>query len=140
MRFADDLAASVAWGDARYEQFGQLVQRVVAERGLDPVELPPPPPFVAEAPTELPLDRFETVLFTGGFRPDYGRWLPWSDAFDDLGFPIQTDGESAVVDGLYFMGVHFLRTRKSSILWGANDDATVVAGRIAARLGAKPAH
>jgi len=138
--FSDDLAASVAWGDARYEQFGQMVQRVVAERGLDPVELPPPPPFVADAPTELPLDRFETVLFTGGFRPDYGRWLPWPDAFDDLGFPIQTDGESAVVDGLYFMGVHFLRTRKSSILWGANDDATVVAGRIAARLGAEPAH
>ena len=140
VRFAEDLAASVAWGDARYEQFGEMVRRVVAERGLKPVELPPPPPFVADAPTEVPLDRFETVLFTGGFRPDYGRWLPWPEAFDDLGFPIQTDGESAVVDGLYFMGVHFLRTRKSSILWGANDDATVVAGRIAARLGAGPAN
>lgn len=140
VRFAEDLAASVAWGDARYEQFGEMVRRVVAERGLKPVELPPPPPFVADAPTEVPLDRFETVLFTGGFRPDYGRWLPWPEAFDDLGFPIQTDGESAVVDGLHFMGVHFLRTRKSSILWGANDDATVVAGRIAARLGAGPAN
>ena len=136
VEFADDLAATVAWGDERYEQFGQMVRRVVTERGLDPVELEPPPPFVADAPTEVPLERFETVLFTGGFRPDYGRWLPWPDAFDEQGFPIQTDGESGVVDGLYFMGVHFLRTRKSSILWGANDDATVVAGRIAMRLGA----
>ena len=65
--------------------------------------------------------------------------LPWPEAFDALGFPLQTDGESSVVEGLYFMGVHFLRTRKSSILWGANEDATVVARRIAARLGARPA-
>ena len=140
VRFADDLAESVAWGDARYEQFGQLIQRAVAERGLEPVELAPPPPFVADAPTDVPIERFSTVLFTGGFRPDYGSWLPWPAAFDDLGFPIQTDGESAVVDGLFFMGVHFLRTRRSSILWGANEDATVVAGRIAARLGAGPAN
>jgi putative flavoprotein involved in K+ transport len=140
VRFADDLAVSVAWGDERYRQFGELVQRVVAERGLDPVALEPPPPFVAEGPTDVPLDRFSTVLFTGGFRPDYGSWLPWPSAFDDMGFPIQTDGESAVVDGLYFVGVHFLRTRKSSILWGANDDATVVASRIAVRLGAGPAN
>ena len=81
-------------------------------------------------------DRFASVLCTGGFRPDYGTWIPWPDAFDAMGFPIQTDGESAVVDGLFFMGVHFLRTRKSSIMWGAGDDANAVADRVAVRLGA----
>jgi len=40
------------------------------------------------------------------------------------------------VDGLFFMGVHFLRKRKSSTLWGAGEDANVVADRVAARLGA----
>ena len=139
VRFEDDLAASVAWGDERYTQFGRMVRRVVAERGLDPVELPPPAPFVSKAPTRVGVDRFSTVLFAGGFRPDYGSMLPWPEAFDALGFPLQTDGESSVVEGLYFMGAHFLRTRKSSILWGANEDATVVARRIAARLGAGPA-
>ncbi len=139
VRFNDDLEASVAWADERYRQFGEQVRRVVAERGLDPVELPPPVPFAADSPTEVPIDRFSTVLFAGGFRPAYGTWLPWPDAFDELGFPLQTDGESSVVAGLYFIGVHFLRTRSSSILWGANEDATVVADRIAARLGAGPA-
>jgi putative flavoprotein involved in K+ transport len=32
-----------------------------------------------------------------------------------------------VVPGLYFCGVHFLRTRKSSLLFGVGEDAAVVA-------------
>ena len=135
VRFADDLADSVAWGDARFAQMMEVCQRVTAERGMD-VEIPIAEPFVADAPTHLPADRFGTVLITGGFRPDYGRWLPWPDAFDATGFPVHVDGESTAVDGLFFMGVHFLRKRKSGILWGAGEDANVIADRVAKRLGA----
>ena len=73
------------------------------------------------------------VIFTGGYRPDYQSWLPWTEAFDDLGFPIQTDGASTIVEDLYFVGVPYLRTRKSPLLLGVGDDATVVANTIAAR-------
>lgn len=135
VRFADDLAHCVAWGDERFDQMMTACRAVIAERGLD-VELPSFEPFVTDAPTALPVDRFSAVLCTGGFRPDYGQWLPWSEAFDDVGFPLQVDGASTVVDGLFFMGVHFLRKRKSSILWGAEEDASVVADRVAERLGA----
>jgi hypothetical protein len=69
----------------------------------------------------------------GGFRPDYRSWLPWEDAFDDLGFSIQADGASTVVDGLYFVGVPFLRKRKSPLLLGVGEDAAVVALTIAGR-------
>jgi putative flavoprotein involved in K+ transport len=41
------------------------------------------------------------------------------------------DGASTVVPGLFFCGVHFLRKRKSSLLLGVGEDATVVAGRTA---------
>jgi putative flavoprotein involved in K+ transport len=71
------------------------------------------------------------VLFAGGFRPHYRSWLPWPEAFDDLGFPIQIDGASTVVDGLYFVGVPFMRTRKSPLLLGVAEDAAVVAASIA---------
>jgi len=135
VRFADDLADSVAWGDARFDQMMEVCRRVMAERGMD-VEIPTVEPFVADAPTNLPADRFGTVLITGGFRPDYGRWLPWPDAFDATGFPVHVDGESTAVEGLFFMGVHFLRKRKSGILWGAEEDANVIADRVAERLGA----
>jgi putative flavoprotein involved in K+ transport len=57
-------------------------------------------------------------VFATGFRPAYDAWLPWPAAFDELGFPIHEDGESTVVPGLFFVGVHFLRTRKSSLASG----------------------
>jgi putative flavoprotein involved in K+ transport len=41
-----------------------------------------------------------------------------------------------VVPGLYFCGVHFMRKRKSSLLFGVGEDATVVAGQIASLSGA----
>ena len=91
-----------------------------------------PEPFAADAPEDLELSGFGAVVFAGGFRPDYASWLPWPEAFDELGFPIHVDGASTVVPGLYFVGVHFLRKRKSSLLYGVGEDAAVVAGRIAA--------
>jgi putative flavoprotein involved in K+ transport len=38
------------------------------------------------------------------------------------------------VPGLYFVGVHFLRKRKSSSLVGVGEDAGIVAGRISEAL------
>jgi putative flavoprotein involved in K+ transport len=34
------------------------------------------------------------------------------------------------VPGLYFVGVHFLRKRKSSLLVGVGEDAAVIAGQL----------
>jgi putative flavoprotein involved in K+ transport len=48
-------------------------------------------------------------------------------AFDQWGFPLTVDGASTVVPGLYFVGVHFLRTRKSSLIFGVGEDAGLVA-------------
>jgi putative flavoprotein involved in K+ transport len=139
VRFDDDLAACVAWGDDRYDEFMALVHNLIAARGLPDLETEPPPPFAAEAPTSLPASRFAAAIVTSGFRPQYGAWIPWVEAFDPLGFPLQVDGASTVVEGLHFMGVHFLRKRKSAILLGAEEDAQVVADGIAVRLGARPA-
>jgi cation diffusion facilitator CzcD-associated flavoprotein CzcO len=44
----------------------------------------------------------------------------------------QTWRASTVADGLYLVGVHFLRTRKSSLFLGVGEDASLVARRIAA--------
>ncbi len=131
--FAPDLADTVAWGDARYREIIQHMLRVADEHELPRPEIAEPAPFNGSAPERVPLDGFGAVVFAGGFRPDFRSWLPWTDAFDDLGFPIQVDGASTVVDGLYFVGTHFLRTRKSSTLFGVGDDAAVVARTIAER-------
>jgi putative flavoprotein involved in K+ transport len=132
-RFAPDLAESVAWGDERHRQLMDLVRKVIVQRGLPMPDLPEPGPFDANAPEELDLEGFGAVLFAGGFRPDYGSLAPWPQAFDGRGFPIQQDGASTVIDGLWFIGTHFLRTRKSSLLIGVGEDAAVIAEAVAAR-------
>ena len=45
--------------------------------------------------------------------------------------PLQVDGASTVAAGLYFVGVHFQRTRKSSLLYGVGEDAAIVADVVA---------
>jgi putative flavoprotein involved in K+ transport len=130
-RFAQDLADSVAWGDQRNAQLMNRIRKLVSERGLPPVQIPEPEPFRHQAHEQLDLTGFGGVVFTGGFRPDYESWVHCPGAFDELGFPIQQDGASSVVRGLYFAGVHFLRKRKSSLLIGVGEDATLVAHKIA---------
>jgi putative flavoprotein involved in K+ transport len=132
-RFGPDLVESVAWGDDRYLELMELFRKTAAAEGLPKPEIHDPEPFAPFAPEEVPLNGIGAVIFAGGFRPAYRRWLPWPDAFDDLGFPIQEDGASSVVDGLYFMGVHFLRKRKSSLMLGVAEDAPVVARAIVER-------
>jgi putative flavoprotein involved in K+ transport len=70
------------------------------------------------------------VIFSGGFRPDYG-WVRVVRISDRMGFPLQRDGASIVAPGLFFAGVHFLRKRKSSLLCGVGEDATIVASNVA---------
>jgi len=131
--FARDLAQSVAFGDARYADVGELIRKACATRSVRAPEMPLPPPFVADAPESMALSDLGTVIFTSGFRPDYASWVRFPQAFDEGGFPIQRDGSSTVVPGLHFMGVHFQRKRKSATFLGAAEDATVLAETLSAR-------
>jgi putative flavoprotein involved in K+ transport len=128
--FAGDLADSVAFGDARHADVRQVLTEQLRALGITPPQLPDPPPFHADPPLELDLNGFGVVIFAAGFRPDYARWIHFP-TFDPMGFPLTDNGASTVVAGLYFCGVHFLRKRKSSALFGVGEDAAVVAQSIA---------
>jgi putative flavoprotein involved in K+ transport len=122
-RFADDLAASVAFGDARYAD----VRKILVERlGPDAPEMPDPEPFQYRAEVDVDLRGFGAVIFTAGFRPDYVSWVDFP-VFDQLGFPVVDDDLRTAVPGLYFCGVHWLRTRRSSLMFGVGPDAKLVA-------------
>lgn len=129
-RFAGDLAESVAWGDERYGMFADLVRNLVAERGMASVEPPAPEPFIDTSVDTLDASGFGTIIFAGGFRPDFGSVVPIPAALDDLGFPIHHEGRSTVVPGLFFVGAHFLRKRKSATFYGVGEDAAIVARAI----------
>lgn len=131
-RFADDLVESVAWGDERYRMLTSGLPELATRLEVPVPEIPEPEPFEEGGPEEVDLTGFGAVIFTSGFRPDFGSLLPWPDIVDQQGFPNQRDGASLTVPGLYFMGTHFLRTRKSSLLYGVGEDAAIVAESIVA--------
>jgi putative flavoprotein involved in K+ transport len=133
VHFADDLRASVAFGDARYAELRDLLAANCAARCVPAPAMPDPKPFEADPPASIDLARVSAVIFTTGFRPDYTSWVAASNAFDDAGFPIQVDGSSTIVPGLHFMGVHFQRKRKSATLFGVAEDAVVLAEHLSSR-------
>ena len=130
VRFADDLAESVAFGDARYEEMRRLVRDRL---GSVADHLPDPEPFTASPTESLRVSSLGAVIFTSGFRPDYRDWVRLP-VFDDMGFPVVEDDLTTGVPGLFFCGVHFLRTRRSSLLFGVGADAARVADAVAAHV------
>jgi putative flavoprotein involved in K+ transport len=129
LRFGDDLAASVDFGDARLTDFLKFIEASCTVKGTIAPRYEMPPPLRIKTRTELDIarDRIGAVIWTSGYRPDYG-WVKFP-VFDGMGFPQQVDGRSNV-PGLYFMGVHWMRKNKSPILYGVGEDAEVVARHI----------
>ncbi|HET8988945.1 MAG TPA: NAD(P)/FAD-dependent oxidoreductase [Humibacillus sp.] len=127
-----DLERTIAAGDAGFRLVSGAVAQACAREGWPVPEIPPPTPLATEAPTELDLRGFGAVVVACGFRSRYTEWIDVPGLVDEQGFPQHDDGESTVAPGLHFVGVHFLRRRRSSLLFGVGDDAAATADRIAA--------
>lgn len=128
---ADDLGEALAAGDEGWNVICTLIQQTAQRLGMPEPELPTMPRgsiLVAPAPR---LGDLAGVVVACGFRPDYG-WIGIPDVVDDFGLPLQWNGASTRVPGLYFVGVPWLRTRKSPLLLGVGEDAAVVAAQLAA--------
>jgi putative flavoprotein involved in K+ transport len=131
IRFADDLADSVDFGDFLTMLLMKSIYAYCETNAVAAPEFQPRPPMRIKTRTELDVarDQIGTVIWTSGYRPDYS-WVKLP-VCDEMGLPIQTDGRSTV-PGLYFMGVHWLRKGRSSGLFGVGEDAEVVARQIVA--------
>jgi putative flavoprotein involved in K+ transport len=135
---ADNLAQSLADGDATYTAFLELVDEHVARHSLD---MPPDPAAREILPDPLcliePIRRLDlraegvsAVIHATGYRVDFG-WIE-IPVLDSRGEPPHRGGISAV-PGLYFLGLQWLSKMSSSFLSGVGDDAAVLADHIAAR-------
>ena len=129
LHFADDLAASVDFGDARWADLRGYIDRCCATTGTPKPAYEVPAPMRIETRTDIDLVRegIDTVIWTTGYRPEYD-WVKLP-VFDEMGFPLQVDGRTSVL-GLYFMGVHWMRKNKSAVLYGVGEDAEIVARHI----------
>ncbi|MBN9794582.1 FAD-dependent oxidoreductase [Pseudonocardia sp. TMWB2A] len=140
LRFAPDLADTVAAGDAHYLAMLDEADAYVVRNGLDLPEEPaarvlgPAPDCVTDPVTELDLARagIASIVWATGYSSDYG-WLP-AGALDDDGRPRHSRGISTE-PGIYFLGLPWQSRRGSSFIWGVWHDAAHVADHIAIQRG-----
>jgi putative flavoprotein involved in K+ transport len=134
VRFADDLAATLAAGDG-FTRF--LKARIDAFIEVHDIDAPgdivaTPAADAGESLRELDLEAagITSVIWATGYRMDLG-WILDAD-FDDQGYPVHRGGVTPEA-GLYFMGLPWLTTRGSGFIPGVGADAERIVGHIAAR-------
>jgi putative flavoprotein involved in K+ transport len=139
LRLADDLDAQLTRGDEGVAVFTRAVDAYVERAGLSAPEEPapaPPPPLPASAPIralDLDAESVTSVIWATGFRRDFG-WIRLP-VLDERGEPIHRRGVTSC-PGLYFLGLPWLHTLKSSVLCGVGRDADHLADCIASRAAA----
>jgi putative flavoprotein involved in K+ transport len=135
---APDLEASLAKADSFATQMMHDIDAHILRSSGDAAEERGPD---ASAPAETsgaePLVSLDVraagigaVVWGTGYRYDFG-WIR-VPVFDDAGFPVHQRGVTAAL-GLYFLGLPWLHTRKSGLLFGAGEDAAFLASTIATR-------
>jgi putative flavoprotein involved in K+ transport len=82
---------------------------------------------------DLESGEIRAIVWATGFRPDY-EWLdvPVIDAKGQL----QHDGGVVASPGLYALGLPVLRRRKSTFIYGIEDDARAVIDHLTRYLAA----
>jgi putative flavoprotein involved in K+ transport len=123
--FSGSLANHCAMADLKLARLLERIDAWATERRVN--DLVGPPERLAAtrvaAKPRLTLDvakePIATIVWATGFKPDYS-WLELP-VLDPKG-RLRHDG-GVVMDGLYALGLNFLRRRKSSYIHGAEDDA-----------------
>lgn len=129
---APDLKKNLAEADKFEADIVKLIDNYIEKNGLEvPAETLPDLRDGYEADLILELDLksagITSIIWATGYKFDFG--LVKLPAFDEDGFPMQKRG---VTDypGLYFIGLPFLHTSKSGLLYGVGEDAAHIVSAI----------
>ena len=122
--FAPDLKENLAKVDKAEKDMIAMIDKYIEANGIDaPQETLPnlQDGYAVEVITELDLQAADisTIIWAMGYTADYR--LVKLPITDEDGFPIQKRGVTQY-PGLYFVGMNWLNTRKSTILLGVNED------------------
>jgi putative flavoprotein involved in K+ transport len=135
--FDDDLIATTSASDVKLAEILQRIDAFIAKTESHTVALREPfePTWtsalgVTETTIDLRAAGIETVIWATGFTRRY----PWLKvpALDDHG-EIRHRAGITPVPGLFVLGMHFQRRRKSAFIDGVGDDAAFLADRIVRR-------
>lgn len=135
LKFAPDLADSIARGDANYLSVLDEADAFIERHGLDLPPEPearifePDPECLTRPLSELNLAEagVTAIIWATGYAVDYD-WLR-VDVFDAKGRPLHQRGVTAE-PGIYFLGLPWQSRRGSSFIWGVWHDARYIADQI----------
>ena len=135
LEFANDLDQSIAYGDAAYHAFLDMVDAYVEQMNMSLPAEPAARARLADPPCiAAPMRQLDardaglgSVIWATGYAFDFG----WIDlpVLDAKGVPRHERGV-ALVPGVYFVGLPWLSKMNSSFLSGVGDDATRIAEHI----------
>ncbi len=130
--FAGSLANTCALADLKMDRLLDTIDAFTTQKefGDSPsIDARPAPTQLPDDPRlriDLAREGYTSILWATGFAPDFS-WLR-APHFDTKGRLMHDGG--IVAKGLYVMGLPYLRYRRSTLLYGANDDANVLANHM----------
>jgi len=136
LSFENDLAGSIAHADRVSAQARQLIDRAIEEQDMtaaraeaDPADDPFPDPEALASPVELDLDAegIASVIWATGFTFDVS-WIG-IPVVDGTG-ALSHQGGRASIPGLWFLGMPWLISRKSAIIYGSVGDSAAIAEQV----------
>jgi putative flavoprotein involved in K+ transport len=135
LRLAPDLWDNLAGADAHEADFVKSVDDYIARTGMVAADETLPAlrdGFRTPLSTELDLELtgLTNIIWATSYAFDFS--LVKLPILDKDGFPIQTGGVTAY-PGLYFVGLPWLPTAKSGLLYGVGDNASFIARNILER-------
>ena len=134
-QFSGSLPNQCAMSDLKMNRLLARIDEWATENSLDGQVEPPhrfEPTRVEAVPSlDVDLGGIRTNLWATGYRPDYS-WLDLP-VLDGKG-RIRHDGGVVESPGVYLLGMPFLRSRKSSLIDGAGDDARFLSTHLASYL------
>jgi putative flavoprotein involved in K+ transport len=134
LRFADDLADTLATGEAFFDSITSRIDAYIERTGVDaprdhrrPMRDAVPVASIREL--DLETAGVGSIIWATGYRMDFG-WIMDAE-FDAQGYPLHQGGVTPEA-GLYFVGLPWLNTRGSGFLPGVGEDAERIVAHIAA--------
>ncbi len=141
--FAANASEHIKFGDGFSQKAKGMVDDYILKNQIsapvpevDIADLPDTGGTCASSITSLNLKEHNitAIVWTTGFNGDFS-YLKLPISFANDGNPKHTNGCSDF-KGLYFLGLPWLRTRKSSMIFGINDDSAFIADAVVNNLSA----
>ena len=126
-QFSGSLRNVCALADLKMQRLLRLIDETADKEGAPAAETFVPTHVDDDPLLSLDLEKIQSVIWSTGFRPDYS-WLD-VDVLDRKGH-LRHEGGIVDSEGLYVLGLPLMRRRKSSFIFGIEDDARDIADHL----------